>query len=297
MRKISKLMILAASAAAITSITLPVHGAAKKKPAMAKSATKAPAVSIVKSQLAPILKSDIRKNDTARDVYRHPADTLAFFDVRSNMTVGEYAPGGGWYSRILAPYLADNGKYVGLFFNPDVLPFSDEEKAGIRAGAAKFPADVAGWTSLPAEKFPTYTTDKVPAEIKGTMDRILIIRMLHNLFTWNAASSEIKAMRDMLKPDGMIGIVQHRANANAGFAASDGNSGYLRESDVIKFMEINGFTLVSKSEINANPKDTKDYPDGVWTLPPAYAKKDVDKEKYQAIGESDRMTLLFKKRS
>ncbi|APG62872.1 methyltransferase [Sphingorhabdus lutea] len=250
----------------------------------------------LESPLDPILASDIRKDDMARDKYRHPKDTLVFFDIRPDMKVGEYAPGGGWYSRILGPLLAEKGQYVGLFFNPDNLPFSDEAKERTRAGAAKFPEDVAKWTGISADKFPTYTMDKVPAEAKGTMDRILIIRMMHNMLRWNMADSEIAAMRDLLKDDGMIGIVQHRAKADASYALSDGNKGYLREADVIKFMEVHGFELVNSSEVNANDKDTADYENGVWTLPPAFAKKDVDKEKYEAIGESDRMTLLFKKR-
>ncbi|MDZ7589070.1 MAG: methyltransferase [Parasphingorhabdus sp.] len=267
-------------------------------PAVAQDAakTQSAAKPMAHGNLREILADPRRKDDMARDGWRHPAQTLMFFDVQPGMTVGEYAPGGGWYSRILGPYLADKGKYVGLFFNPGPLPFGEEQKARIVAGAEKFPADVAGWTGLPAEKFATYTTDKVPAEIKGTMDRILIYRMMHNMMRWNVADSEIKAMRDMLKPDGMIGIVQHRAKADAPYSYAGGSKGYLREADVIKFMELNGFELAGKSEVNANPNDTADYPDGVWTLPPMFAKKDVDKAKYAEIGESDRMTLLFKKR-
>jgi len=116
------------------------------------------------------------------------------------------------------------------------------------------------------------------------------------MLRWNIADSEIKTMRALLKPGGMIGIEQHRAKPDAPYAYADGSKGYLRQSDVVRLMELNGFELVRASEINANPKDSADWPNGVWTLPPTYALKDQDRAKYQAIGESDRMTLLFRKR-
>jgi len=138
--------------------------------------------------------------------------------------------------------------------------------------------------------------DAAPESEKGTYDRILVIRTLHNMLGAGSAASDFKAMGDLLKPGGMIGIVQHRAKANAPDAMADGSKGYLREANVIKFMGDNGFELVSKSDINANPADTANWPDGVWTLPPTLTKGDVDRARYQAIGESDRMTLLFRKR-
>jgi len=239
-----------------------------------------------KALLELALANPLRKDDRARDVYRHPAETLAFFGVQPTMKVGEYAPGGGWYSRVLGLYLGQQGKFSGLFFDPTSSAFKDDTKTSIRAAAAKFPQDTAGWTGLPA----------IPEGEKGTFDRILVIRMMHNLMRWNTADSEIRAMRSLLKDGGMLGIVQHRAKPKAPFAYSDGSKGYLREADVIKFMEVNGFDFVAKSQVNANPKDTADWPEGVWTLPPSYGLKEVDKAKYQAIGESDRMTLLFRKR-
>ena len=239
-----------------------------------------------------VLANPSRKDDRTRDVYRHPAETLAFFRVRPDMKVGEYAPGGGWYSRVLGPYLAREGHLTGLFFNPKTGPF---EPAKVNAEAAGFAARVAGWTALPAENFSGMTLENIPEGEKGTYDRILVVRMMHNLMRWNIADSEIKAMRALLKDDGLIGIVQHRAKSDAAWSYADGNHGYLREADVIKFMEVHGFQLVDRSEINANPKDSADWPSGVWTLPPSYALKEQDKAKYQAIGESDRMTLLFRK--
>lgn len=237
-----------------------------------------------------------RQDDRARDVYRHPVETLSFMRVSPQMKVGEYAPGGEWYSRLLGHYLGEQGRLVGLYFDPGSGPFTPERQDGIRKGAEGYPADVAKFTGLPAERFAAYTLDAVPESEKGTFDRVLIIRMMHNLMRWNIADSEIKTMRALLKPDGLLGIVQHRAKADAPFSYADGSKGYLREADVIKFMEINGFELVAKSEVNANPKDSADWERGVWTLPPSLTLKDQDRAKYQAIGESDRMTLLFRKR-
>ncbi len=266
--------------------------------AIAKHHEEAPAA-LADPAMATILNADARKDDRARDIYRHPGETLAFMGLTPGMTVGEYAPSGGWYTRVIAPYVAEKGKYIGLFFNPAPLPFPDEGKAKIRTDAAAFAGEVAKWTGLPAEKFAGYTTDAIPAEMKGSMDFIFIPRMLHNLQRWNAADHEIKALRSLLKDNGTIGIEQHRAKANAPYSYTDGNMGYLRQADVVKFMEINGFELVKSSEINANSKDTADYQAGVWTLPPALrgSKDDpASAAKYSAIGESDRMTLLFKKR-
>lgn len=233
-----------------------------------------------------------RDKDRARDVYRHPVETLLFFGVTPNMKVGEYAPSGGWYSRVLAPYLAAQGHLTGLFFNPDIAPGGDR----IPAQVASFPGEVVAWSGVKPEVASALALKDIPDAEKGTYDRIVLFRMLHNMMNWNIADSEIKAMRTLLKPDGMIGIVAHRAKSDAPYSYSDGSKGYLRQDDVIHFMQVNGFELVASSEINANPKDSANWPGGVWTLPPTYALKEQDRAKYQAIGESDRMTLLFRKR-
>lgn len=248
--------------------------------------------------LAKAVADPLRVTDKARDAYRRPDETLAFFQVSPTMKVGEYAPGGGWYSRLLGLYLGPKGKLVGLFFDPTAPAFSEKTKAGIREGVTKYPAEVAEWSKQPAERFSAFALDTIPEGEKGTFDRILVMRMMHNLFRWNLADHEIKQMRELLKPDGMIGIEQHRAKPDAPYAFTDGTKGYLREADVIRFMEVNGFTFVGKSEANANSKDPANWPDGVWTLPPSLdgAKDDAEKAKLKAIGESDRMTLLFRKR-
>ena len=251
----------------------------------------------VNAELAAAVASPLRDKDRARDVYRRPADTLAFFQVAPDMKVGEYAPGGEWYSRLLGLYLGPRGKLVGLYFDPTSGAFSEKAQQGIRDGAAKYASDIANWSGQPAERFSAYTLDAIPAAEKGTFDRILIMRMMHNLLRWNIADREVKAMRDLLKPGGMVGIEQHRAKPDAPFSYTDGSKGYLREKDVIAFMELNGFDYVGSSTANANPRDPANWPGGVWTLPPSLSgAKDEDKARLQAIGESDRMTLLFRKR-
>lgn len=284
-----------AAAAALVAAGMPALAAAKEhKHDHAHHAAATPAA--VNPALAAVLADSRRDADRARDQWRHPAETLTFFGVTPEMKVGEYAPGGGWYSRLLGMYLGPRGKLVGLYFNPAGGPFNEKSQAGIREGATKFPAEVAGWSGQPAERFAAYTLDAVPDGEKGTFDRILVVRMLHNMLRWNTADAEIKAMRALLKDDGMIGIVQHRARVDAPYAYADGSKGYLRQADVVKFMEVNGFELVGASEANANPADSANWPDGVWTLPPALRLGDTDRAKYQAIGETDRMTLLFRKR-
>ena len=265
--------------------------------ALAAAAPDKEAAPKVNAELAAAVASPLRDKDRARDTYRRPADTLAFFQVAPDMKVGEYAPGGEWYSRLLGLYLGPKGKLVGLYFDPTSGAFNEKSQQGIRDGAAKYASDIATWSGQPAERFTAYTLDAVPAAEKGTFDRILIMRMMHNLMRWNIADREVKAMRDLLKPGGMVGIEQHRAKADAPYSYTDGSKGYLREKDVIAFMELNGFEYVGSSAANANPRDPANWPGGVWTLPPVMSgAKDEDKPRLQAIGESDRMTLLFRKR-
>lgn len=237
-----------------------------------------------------------RDKDKARDQHRHPVETLSFFQVEPHMKVGEYAPGGGWYSRVLGNYLKEEGKLVGLYFTPGAGPFDEKAQAGIKEGAAAFPAKVEEWTGRPAAQTAGLTLDGITDAQKGTFDRLLVIRMMHNMMRWNIADQELKAMRDLLKPGGMLGIVQHRAPADASADYANGTKGYLREEDVIGFVEAMGFELVGKSEVNANPKDPANWEDGVWTMPPSLGGDDAMDAKVRDLGESDRMTLLFRKR-
>ena len=247
-------------------------------------------------RMAKILADPSRVDDSKRDKYRNPAQTFEFFRLHPDHVIGEYAPGGEWVSRILGKYVNEKGKFNGLYFSTNAGFGTPEAQARIKASAAKFGEDVAKVTGRPASDYSGFTLDAIPEGAKGTYDRIIIMRMLHNMTRWNIVDTDLKRMRELLKPDGLIGIEQHRAKADAPYSYVDGNKGYLREADVIKRMELNGFELVAKSEVNANAKDSADWPDGVWTLPPQLTLKEVDKAKYEAIGESDRMTLLFKKR-
>lgn len=242
-------------------------------------------------QLSAAILHPTRAEDAKRDAFRHPAETLAFFHVGPHMKVGEYAPGGGWYSRLLGHYLGGEGQLVGLFANPLTATSDPARQQRIRDSAAGFGAEVAGYTGLPAEKFGGITLDNLDGQ-KGTFDRILVIRAMHNILRAGTADTEMRAMRELLKDDGLIGIVQHRAPADAAWSYANGTKGYLRQQDVIDFMRLNGFELVASSEINANPADPANHAEGVWEMPPTLATK---REDLKGLGESDRMTLLFKK--
>ncbi len=244
--------------------------------------------------LAEVLSHERRAEDEARDRYRHPEETLRFFDIQPNHTVVEYAPGSGWYTRILAPYVAANGRYIAVNFSGDETPIERVREA-LAGWDEKFPGRVEEMTGIPAQEVSAYYGRSIPEDADGTVDRIVIARMLHNLLRWEIADQELLALRKMLEDDGLVGVVQHRAKEDAPYSYTDGNKGYLHEDDVVALLELYGFELVAKSEINANPRDPANHEAGVWTLPPTYRLGEVDKEKYTAIGESDRATLLFRK--
>ena len=284
-----KFLIAAAGAASILALSAPAladhHGKKDDAAAAAFAKTHAEAFS-------GAINHPTRKDDRARDQHRHPVETLSFFGVAPDMKVGEYSPGGGWYSHLLGHYLGGQGQLVGVYANPLTATSDPARQQRIREMAAGFGKEVAGYTGLPAERFSGLTLDAIPADQKGTFDRILVIRALHSPMRMGTADTEIRAMRELLKDDGMIGIVQHRAKPDAPWSYANGSRGYLREADLIDFMRINGFELVGKSEVNANPMDTANHPEGVWEMPPTLATK---REDLKDKGESDRMTLLFRK--
>lgn len=240
-----------------------------------------------------------------RDSQRNPAETLTFFDVQSGMTVAEALPGGGWYTRIIAPLVGSEGTVYGINYNDDMWArfgfFSEEAIKGQIERTAQFPNMVAKFTdSAPAADGFTFAT--VPDSAKGTADRILFIRALHNLNRFErdaqTMTHALAAAHMLLKDDGKIGVVQHRAPETADDAWADGSAGYLKQSTVIALFEQAGFRFVALSEVNANDKDQPSAADIVWRLPPTYfgAGEDADKRAAaDAIGESDRMTLLFEK--
>jgi len=245
--------------------------------------------------------------DRARDAARHPAETLSFFQVSPGMTVAEALPGSGWYTRILAPFLGTDGALYGVNYVKEMWPmfeFMDEKTIKSRiALTAQYPAQVSQYTdnSIEAQGF---TFNTVPEDAYNTVDRVLVIRALHNLKRFDATagtgSQALAAIRVMLKKDGLVGVVQHRIPETADDAGSDGSRGYLKQSTVVAMFKNGGFELVSSSEINANPKDQPGPEDIVWRLPPSLSdSKDKPERKaaMEAIGESDRMTLLFKRAS
>jgi predicted methyltransferase len=268
-------------------------GLAAAVPASADAPIAADTCTACNAAVTPVLADPRREADRPRDVYRHPAETVAFFRVRPGMTVVDYLPGSGWYTRVLVPYLGENGRYIGL--NPDVRGATDKQRASMGDLASRFPAKAAAWTGVPAARIGAYNSDSLPPALAGTVDRVIIMREVHNLAAWGMLPRELDTIHGLLKPDGLLGIEEHRAKPDAPDAYVDGSMGYMREADVIKAIESRGFRLVAKSEINANPKDPANWPAGVWTLPPSFSQGDADRAKYQSIGESDRMTLLFRK--
>lgn len=243
--------------------------------------------------------------DRARDSARHPAETLAFFQVAPGMTVAEALPGGGWYTNILANYLGPKGTLYGINYADRMWSLfpnaTDEWIAGRKKATGNFSSMVQGFTDN-GIKTRGFTFSTVPADVAGTVDRVLFIRALHNLnrFEQQAGtrSQALAAVRNMLKHDGLVGVVQQRAPASQSGSGTDGSRGYLVETEVIQMFEEAGFELVATSDINANPLDQPGPEDSVWRLPPSLSTSADDPElraKMQAIGEADRMTLLFRK--
>ena len=249
--------------------------------------------------LEEVLAHERRDGDRARDQYRHPAETLAFFGVEPGMTVAEFSPGGGWYTRVLAPLLMPAGKYIAFNTDSDAETYpSREREVRAKAWTETFKNTVAAGMGVEASAVTAFEIDEMPEDVAGTVDRVLIFRSMHGLNIGNNADTVLKAARVMLKDDGMVGVVQHRAPEGASYDDYGARQrGYMRKQDVIGIFEANGFELAGESEVNANPNDPANWPNGVWTLPPVLATgaNDPKRSEYMAIGESDRMTLLFKK--
>ncbi|MEL6877999.1 MAG: hypothetical protein AAGL68_07885 [Pseudomonadota bacterium] len=249
--------------------------------------------------LNEVLADDRRDDDRARDQYRNPAETLAFFQVEPTMTVAEYGPGGGWYTRVLAPYLMPAGKYIAFNQDSDGREYRTRaQEARSKGWTERFKSGVAEAMDVEADAVTAFETDEMPEDLAGTVDRVLIFRSMHGLNIGNRADDVLKAARMMLKDEGMVGVVQHRAPEGASYNDYGARQrGYMRQQDVIAIFAANGFELADESEINANPSDPANWESGVWTLPPVLATgaEDPNRANYLAIGESDRMTLLFKK--
>ncbi len=250
-------------------------------------------------RMAQVLAGPRRDEDRPRDQYRHPAETLDFFRVRPGMVVADYMPATGWYSRVLIPYLGEQGTYIG------VDPRLDDRFGSYwdmyRNTSTRLPREARQWVGLSGARVIGLNTDEVPEDLHGTVDRFLIFREVHNMRRYGWLHESLMAARALLKDDGLLGVVQHRARADAPLEDTFGDKGYQHEADVIALFELHGFELVARSPINDNPRDPSDFPIGVWTLPPNFVGVDADDAQrhaeLQAIGESDRMTLLFRKRS
>lgn len=222
----------------------------------------------------------------ARDEYRHPLQTLTFFGIRSNMTVVELWPFGGWYTEILAPYLRDHGVLYEAAMDPASTDREDVElNSQLKAMLAAHP-DLYGKVRLSV-----LAPGKMQIAPDGTADMVLTFRNIHN-WVWAGMQQDVFAAAfRALKPGGILGVVEHRNNDPNAVPAK--GQAYVGEQYAIRLIESAGFKLVARSDINRNPKDTKDYPQGVWSLPPTYAEGNKNRAKYAVIGESDRFTLKF----
>lgn len=230
-----------------------------------------------------------------RDVYRHPAETLLFFDIQPDMSVVEIWPGsGGWYTEILAPYLRLKGKLYAAQFD------AESKSNYYTSSREKFIAKMSSQEDIyNAVEVTTFDPPgKIDIAPEGSADRVLTFRSVHNWYMRGGEDTKVQAafaaFFKALKPGGILGVVEHRLPA-ARPLTDQNTSGYMRQDYVIEMAESVGFKLVETSEINANPRDTADHPKGVWTLPPTLTLKDENRDHYVSIGESDRMTLKFLK--
>ena len=223
-------------------------------------------------------------NNILRDEYRNPYETLTFFGIEPSMKVVELSPGGGWYTEILANYLSDSGELIAAHFN------ENSNNNYLKKSRKKFEKKMNSSSVYENVKIVNLTSK---LSMPQSVDAVLTFRNLHN---WLGSTMDTIFANSFkaLKPGGIFGVVEHRAEEGTSIEKMK-KSGYVTEELAIEIAKKHGFVLISKSEINSNPKDLKNYEKGVWTLPPSFRLKEKNKSKYLAIGESDRMTLLFKK--
>lgn len=240
----------------------------------------------------------------ARYAARHPRETLDFFGIAPGMTVVEVFPGDGWYTRILAAYLGTQGKLVGADYAAEMYPkFNFYDAAFLKTKqtwVTDWPRNASAWAADDAE-ISGFALGSMPKAQAGSADAVLMIRAFHNLARFERDGAYMsRALADIarvLKPGGVVGIVQHRAPDDADDAWADGSKGYLKQAFVVASMQAAGFEHVGASEVNRNPRDRPTTADMVWRLPPTFSgvEGDAARAAMAAIGESDRMTLLFRK--
>lgn len=266
----------------------PAQAASAKAEAGAAQLDQATAAAI-DAALAGAHRSDA---DKARDTARHPKQMLGFFGLNKNMTVIEVSPGAGWWTDVLAPTLRDSGKLI-VAANTDV---NGPARRSLGATLTRYAANRDIFDKVTLTNYAV--SDGVKLGPDNSADMVLVFRHLHGLIGNNVADKAFKLYFDVLKPGGVLAIEQHRWPEDKAYPErQEGwgyvNNGYIKQSDIVKLAQAAGFKLAGQSQINANPKDTRDYPHGVWSLPPALRGGETDKAKYLAIGESDRMTLRF----
>ncbi len=229
------------------------------------------------------------EQNRARDVYRHPKETLLFFGMRPEMNVLEVWPEPGWYTEVIAPLVKDRGKYHAAVIAAD--PQSKYVTARLVDYHDKLAERPDLYGRVAVVTFPTDGSDVVPPR---SLDMIVTFRNIHNWMARDSAGPAFATMYKALKPGGVLGVTEHRGNP-AVPQDPKAKSGYVNEDYAIRLIEGQGFRLVGESQVNSNQKDTRDYEQGVWTLPPTYRLGEQDRQKYAAIGESDRFTLKFVK--
>ena len=281
----------------IPAALLTACGAPESPPPAADTAPPPPAAAVEEApadsgpSLAAIADGEHRSEaNRARNTSRHPVETLEFFGLTPETHVVEIWPSGGWYTEVIAPYVNESGRYYAAHWDPE----SDMEF--VRKGIAAYMDKLAEHPDLygNVEMLVLMPPEKMDFAEPESVDMVLTFRNIHNWMPRGYAEGMFEAMYKALKPGGVLGVVEHRGNP-AVEQDPKAASGYVNEDYAIALAEAAGFVLEDKSEVNANPADTKDYDTGVWTLPPTLRKKEEDKDKYVAIGESDRFTLKFRK--
>ncbi len=303
----NKYLLLLAALALAACQQASEEAAVEKSAAEEMAAADAPAPDSTGSSFAELL--DAQPDDVkARYKYRHPQETLEFFGISPGMTVVEGLPGRGWYTKVLAPYLGSSGHIIGVSYSMDMWPLfffgTEEFVQGRSTWTTDFPADAEEWRDENSATISAYTFGSVPDEIGGTADVVFFARVMHNLANFeNAGKGEFLtiALADvytLLKPGGIFGVVQHHARDEMSDEFANGTHGYLKKDFVIAHAEAAGLEFVGETDINANENDQPSEDDVVWRLPPTYGDANDDAElraAVDAIGESNRMTLKFRK--